>query len=139
MITLIISIAVLLLGYFFYSRFIEEIEGADQNRQTPAYRLKDGILALLGVVAAPITSGDTAFRSARQIVADFLKYKQGPVKNRLFISIPLFLVGFLLTRIDFGISAAVTALAGFLFLSIRLPACLTRRKMTGSTGKIKSL
>ena len=62
-----------------------------------------GILALLGVVAAPITSGDTAFRSARLIVADFLKYKQGPIKNRLFISIPLFLVGFLLTRIDFGI------------------------------------
>lgn len=62
-----------------------------------------GILALLGVVAAPITSGDTAFRSARLIVSDFLKYKQGPIKNRLFISIPLFIIGFLLTRIDFGI------------------------------------
>ena len=62
-----------------------------------------GFLALLGVVAAPITSGDTAFRSARLIVADFLNYKQGPIKNRLFISIPLFLVGFLLTRIDFSI------------------------------------
>ena len=62
-----------------------------------------GFLALLGVVAAPITSGDTAFRSARLIVADFLNYKQGPIKNRLFISIPLFVVGFLLTRIDFSI------------------------------------
>jgi carbon starvation protein CstA len=62
-----------------------------------------GILALLGVVAAPITSGDTAFRSGRLIVADFLNYKQGPVKNRLMISIPLFAVGFLLTRIDFSI------------------------------------
>ncbi|HUV00792.1 MAG TPA: carbon starvation CstA 5TM domain-containing protein [Bacteroidales bacterium] len=62
-----------------------------------------GILALLGVVAAPITSGDTAFRSARLIVADFLKFKQGTVKNRLFISIPLFTIGFLLTRIDFSI------------------------------------
>jgi len=62
-----------------------------------------GILALLGVVAAPITSGDTAFRSARLIVADFLKFKQGPVKNRLLISIPLFIIGFLLTRIDFSI------------------------------------
>lgn len=47
-----------------------------------------GALALLGVVAAPITSGDTAFRSARLIVADFLKLKQGPVKNRLLISLP---------------------------------------------------
>ncbi|MCK5703832.1 MAG: carbon starvation protein A, partial [Cyclobacteriaceae bacterium] len=41
-----------------------------------------GVLALLGVVAAPITSGDTAFRSARLIVADFLNYKQEPIKNR---------------------------------------------------------
>jgi carbon starvation protein CstA len=62
-----------------------------------------GVLALLGVVAAPITSGDTAFRSARLIVADFLKFKQGPVKNRLFISIPLFLIGFLITRMDFSV------------------------------------
>lgn len=62
-----------------------------------------GILALLGVVAAPITSGDTAFRSARLIVADFLNYKQGPVKNRLFVSIPLFAIGFLLTLINFDI------------------------------------
>ncbi len=62
-----------------------------------------GVLALLGVVAAPITSGDTAFRSARLIVADFLNYKQGPIKNRLFISLPLFAIGLLLTRIDFSI------------------------------------
>jgi carbon starvation protein CstA len=62
-----------------------------------------GVLALLGVVAAPITSGDTAFRSARLIVADFMKFNQGPIKNRLMISIPLFLIGFLLTQIDFGI------------------------------------
>jgi carbon starvation protein CstA len=62
-----------------------------------------GFLALLGVVAAPITSGDTAFRSARLIVADFLKYAQGPIKNRLFVSIPLFAVGLLLTQMDFSV------------------------------------
>ncbi|MBA9078896.1 carbon starvation CstA family protein [Rufibacter quisquiliarum] len=62
-----------------------------------------GILALLGVVAAPITSGDTAFRSARLIVADFLKSDQGPFKNRIFISLPLFAAGYALTLIDFGI------------------------------------
>jgi len=62
-----------------------------------------GILALLGVVAAPITSGDTAFRSARLIVADFLNLKQKSIGNRLLISIPLFLIGFLLTQIDFSI------------------------------------
>jgi len=62
-----------------------------------------GLLALLGVVAAPITSGDTAFRSARLIVADFLSFKQGPIKNRLLISIPLFTIGFLLTLVNFDI------------------------------------
>jgi len=61
------------------------------------------VLALLGVVAAPITSGDTAFRSARLIVADFLNLKQGPIKNRLYICIPLFAIGFLLTQINFSV------------------------------------
>lgn len=62
-----------------------------------------GILALLGVVAAPITSGDTAFRSARLIVADFMKSNQAPLKNRLLISVPLFAVGYGLTLIDFAV------------------------------------
>jgi len=62
-----------------------------------------GILAILGVVAAPVTTGDTAFRGARLIVADFLNFKQGPIKNRLIISIPLFAVGFMLTQINFAI------------------------------------
>lgn len=61
------------------------------------------ILALLGVVAAPITSGDTAFRSARLIVADFLKLQQGPVKNRLMVSVPLFAIGLLLTQVRFEV------------------------------------
>lgn len=55
-----------------------------------------GILAVLGVVAAPITSGDTAFRSARLIVADFLHLDQKPIRNRLAISIPLFAIAILL-------------------------------------------
>ncbi|CAM3728714.1 hypothetical protein POKO110462_17605 [Pontibacter korlensis] len=52
-----------------------------------------GVSALLGVVAAPITSGDTAFCSARLIVADFLCSKQSSMNNRLLISLPLFAVG----------------------------------------------
>ena len=51
-----------------------------------------GILAILGVIAAPITSGDTAFRSARLIVADFLHLEQRSISKRLMISIPLFLI-----------------------------------------------
>ena len=55
-----------------------------------------GALAILGVVAAPITSGDTAFRSARLIVADFLHMEQRSISKRLFICIPLFLVAILI-------------------------------------------
>ena len=55
-----------------------------------------GFLALLGVVAAPITSGDTALRSARLIIADFLKLEQRSVRKRLYICIPLFALVFAL-------------------------------------------
>ena len=51
-----------------------------------------GILAILGIVAAPITSGDTALRSARLIAADFLHIDQKPISKRLLICIPLFLL-----------------------------------------------
>ena len=51
-----------------------------------------GVLAVLGVIAAPITSGDTAFRSARLIVADFLHLEQRSIAKRLMICVPLFLV-----------------------------------------------
>lgn len=61
------------------------------------------VLVILGVVIAPITSGDTAFRGARIIIADFLKWKQNRFIKRLLISFPLFIVGYLLTLIDFAI------------------------------------
>lgn len=62
-----------------------------------------GVLALLGVVACPITSGDTAFRSARLVIADFVNLKQEKTKNRFIIAIPLFAVGVLLTQINFAV------------------------------------
>lgn len=61
------------------------------------------LLALLGVVAAPITTGDTAFRGARLIVADMLHYDQRPLLNRLLVCIPLFVIGFGITFIEFGV------------------------------------
>ena len=56
------------------------------------------VLAILGVIAAPITSGDTAFRSARLIVADFMHFKQEKIVSRLMICIPMFIaaIGLLL-------------------------------------------
>lgn len=62
-----------------------------------------GILALLGVIAAPITSGDTALRSARLIAADFLHFDQKTILRRLAISLPIFLLAAGVMMIDFKI------------------------------------
>ena len=56
-----------------------------------------GILAVAGVVVCPITSGDTAFRSARLILAETFRLEQKKIKNRLIVTIPLLAVGGLLT------------------------------------------
>lgn len=50
------------------------------------------VVTVLGVISAAITSGDTALRSARLIVADFMHYNQKPIKNRLFVAVPIFAV-----------------------------------------------
>lgn len=60
------------------------------------------VLAILGVVAAPITSGDTAFRSARLIAADFLRISQKSIWKRLMLCLPLFVITTGLFFIDFG-------------------------------------
>ena len=62
-----------------------------------------GILAIVGVIICPITSGDTAFRGARLICAEITKLDQSKIKNRLIISIPLFFIGGLLTQLNFDI------------------------------------
>lgn len=62
-----------------------------------------GILALIGVIAAPITSGDTALRSARLIAADFLKLDQRTMKKRLLISVPIFILTFVVLQINFDV------------------------------------
>ena len=61
------------------------------------------VLALLGVVAAPITSGDTAFRGARLIVADIFKIDQRPIIKRFAVCIPLFVVGYGITLVNFDV------------------------------------
>lgn len=62
-----------------------------------------GTLAVVGVVACPITSGDTAFRSARLTLADCLGLDQSLISRRLALSIPLLAAGALLTQLDFGV------------------------------------
>lgn len=62
-----------------------------------------GVLALLGVIAAPITSGDTALRSARLIAADFLHIDQSKIVKRLMVSVPIFVATFFIMLIDFSV------------------------------------
>lgn len=61
------------------------------------------ILAVLGVVAAPITSGDTAFRCARLIAADFMHYKQNKIYKRLILSVPIFVISGVLMFVKFDV------------------------------------
>lgn len=60
------------------------------------------IIAVIGVVVCPITSGDTAFRSLRLTIADFLKSDQKPVSRRIMISIPIFALAFFCCKMDFS-------------------------------------
>ncbi len=91
-------------SYFFFGGGAAEVGGSFADAAptvvTKVSRswlgIAGSILALVGVVAAPITSGDTALRSARLIIADFLHFDQKPVGKRLAISIPLFLVAALM-------------------------------------------
>ena len=62
-----------------------------------------GVLAIVGVVVCPITSGDTAFRSARLILAEWTKLDQKKIKFRLLITIPLLGVSAVLTQLDFNV------------------------------------
>jgi carbon starvation protein CstA len=86
--------------YFFQENgIVDQLTGKAFSGAAVATRISNewlgtfgGILAILGIVAAPITSGDTALRSARLIAADFLHIEQRSIVKRLLICIPLFLL-----------------------------------------------
>lgn len=60
-----------------------------------------GVLAIIGVIAAPITTGDTALRSARLIAADFLHFDQKKLLKRLLLSLPIFAVAGIVMLINY--------------------------------------
>ncbi len=62
-----------------------------------------GALAVVGVVVCPITSGDTAFRSARLILAEITRLDQKKIANRLLITLPMLCIGAVLTQLDFNV------------------------------------
>lgn len=61
------------------------------------------MLAILGVIACPITTGDTAFRSARLALADIIDYPQNKIKNRILLAVPMFVISIFLTFVQFPI------------------------------------
>ena len=60
------------------------------------------VVAILGVVICPITSGDTAFRSLRLSLADMLKLDQKPILKRLLVCLPIFVAAFFFCKVDFS-------------------------------------
>ena len=62
-----------------------------------------GAIAMVGVIACPITSGDTAFRSARMIIFDWFKLDEKKLKVRLSIAVPLLLVGYCISLINYNV------------------------------------
>ena len=62
-----------------------------------------GVLALIGVIACPISSGDTAYRSARLVLADWLKFDQANWKKRLLLTLPLLIAGSVICKVDYSV------------------------------------
>ncbi len=84
-----------------------------------------GILAVIGVVAAPITSGDTAFRCARVIIADFLHIDQKKKRNRIMIALPLFAAATLLLWYNIADENGFNTIWRYFGLANQALACLT--------------
>ena len=83
------------------------------------------IVAIIGVVVCPITSGDTAFRSLRLIFADALGYNQKPIKNRLIICIPIFVVAYILCNVSFSTLWNYVGIGNQVLATITLWTCAT--------------
>ena len=60
------------------------------------------ILAMLGVIACPITSGDTAFRSARLTLADWFGIDQNDMKKRAMLTAPVLGAGIVISQLDYS-------------------------------------
>lgn len=83
------------------------------------------VIAVIGVVACPVTSGDTAFRSARLTIADMLGMSQKKISSRLLIVIPLFTAGFLLTFVMKDEFARIWKFVGISNQSLAAITCWT--------------
>ena len=97
------------------------------------------IIAILGIVVCPITSGDTAFRSLRLILSDTINYSQKPVKNRILISIPIFAIAFLSCTVDFSIIWTYVGISNQLLAATTLWACAAYYASIGKSHLVMTI
>lgn len=100
-------------GYDGLSKYVSDYNAANPGGAAASAIVNDicrtwlgdigGILAVIGVIAAPITTGDTALRSTRMMVAEFMHIDQSRIVKRLLVSVPIFILTFLVMCIDFNI------------------------------------
>ncbi|MBN2361947.1 MAG: carbon starvation protein A [Deltaproteobacteria bacterium] len=98
-----------------------------------------GVLAVLGVVVLPITSGDTAFRAGRLIAADYLRLPQIKVANRYKVALPLFAISLALNFIPFGIIWRYFGWANQTLAAVTLWACAVALARKGSWWWVAAL
>ena len=127
----------------------EGLNAAADGGQTPAIIVnticqswlgKTGaIIAIIGIIVCPITSGDTAFRSLRLILADAVNYSQKPVKNRIFICIPIFAIAFISCKIDFSAIWTYVGISNQLLAATTLWACAAYFVSVGKNHLVMTL
>ncbi|MBR5735227.1 MAG: carbon starvation protein A [Bacteroidales bacterium] len=81
------------------------------------------VIAVLGVVVCPITTGDTAFRSIRLMLSDALKLDQVPVRNRLMIAVPVFAIAAFFCMVDFDVLWNYVGISNQIIATIMLWTC----------------
>ncbi len=93
------------------------------------------VIAVIGVVACPVTSGDTAFRSARLTIADMLNLPQKKISSRLLIVIPVFALAFVLTFVMKDEFARIWKFVGISNQALAAITCWTIAMYLGIRGK----
>lgn len=97
------------------------------------------VIAIIGVVVCPITSGDTAFRSLRLIFADALNFDQKPIKNRLIICVPIFVFAYILCNVSFSTLWNYVGIGNQVLATITLWTCAVYFASVGKAHWLVSL
>lgn len=97
------------------------------------------VIAIIGVVVCPITSGDTAFRSLRLVLADAMNFDQKPVRNRILLCIPLFIIAYILCKVNFATLWTYVGIGNQFLATITLWTCATYFATVGKSHWLMSI